>query len=64
MNSQMKYLVFANQARMNSETTTDAVMRRHFINMAGKWQILADFAATPAAYTAAVDRRDGGLPAH
>jgi hypothetical protein len=43
MESLKKYLVFANQAEIQAETSTSPVMRRHFLRMGAQWRRFADY---------------------
>jgi hypothetical protein len=38
-----QYLTFANQADMQAETTTNTMLRAHYVRMAAKWRDLSHY---------------------
>jgi hypothetical protein len=43
MDNFKKYLVFANQAEIQAETSTNPVLRKHFLRMGAQWRRFADY---------------------
>lgn len=58
MFSPAKYLVFANQAQMNSEATTDPVLKKHYMRMAQDWRSLAMYTVKTEAHRPGGPRYD------